>query len=129
MVRPIQYKNGKVKALKFLGGVCVSCRTSKKLQIDHINHKNKNFEILPNITCRWEVIVEELKLCQLLCAPCHLAKSKAEGSLSTAKFKPIKHGSRNAYSHRGCRCVVCKKQHSIRNRNSYLKRKARGALV
>jgi len=59
--------------IEMLGGKCVDCGTTEKLQFDHINPLEKSF----NIKCVLsERTFKELKKCELRCANCHLEKTK-----------------------------------------------------
>lgn len=65
-------------AIKFLGGKCVSCRTTKRLQFDHKNRKTKVASIAKLSSASEERFWAEVKKCQLLCYKCHLVKSRPE---------------------------------------------------
>jgi len=79
-----------------LGGKCAVCGSSDQLQFDHIDSKTKSFSIGEKLTYTKEVVLEELKKCQLLCKPCHITKTseakdgfnkRARGSkINTAKL-------------------------------------------
>lgn len=60
-----------------LGGVCVQCGSSQDLHFDHIHWQEKRLEVsklmFRDVTDP-EAAAEFAK-CQLLCAPCHYAKS------------------------------------------------------
>jgi len=106
-----EYRQRKLKIFNFLGGVCVECGSKRQLQVDHKDHLKKNFTILDRWAYAWATLVEELKLCQLLCKKCHLKKSIEEGSLAkgwTSQPQPIKHGTVWAYNKYKCRCKKCK---------------------
>jgi len=59
-----------------LGGKCVECGATERLQFDHIDPLEKSFNITPNLNR--ENLDEELDKCQLLCFKCHLEKTKNE---------------------------------------------------
>lgn len=60
-----------------LGGKCIKCGATERLQFDHIHPKNKSFEITKNLLMGdKEKFQEELDKCQLLCYDCHLEKTK-----------------------------------------------------
>ena len=60
-----------------LGNVCVSCGATEDLQFDHIDPTKKNHNI--SDIEGWDRAWAELPLVQLLCAPCHVAKTIANG--------------------------------------------------
>jgi len=60
-----------------LGGKCVKCGATERLEFDHIDPKNKSFCITKNLRMGdKEKLQEELDKCQLLCYDCHLEKTK-----------------------------------------------------
>lgn len=86
-----------------LGGKCVKCGTTEKLEFDHIDPGTMSFRISgSNLERSERALIGELKKCQLLCAPCHLKKSIRErgGSEPT-------HGSLGMYTNHKCRCAPC----------------------
>ena len=59
-----------------LGGKCVKCGATERLEFDHIDPKNKSFEITRGLLMGdREKFQEELDKCQLLCYDCHLSNS------------------------------------------------------
>tara|TARA_A100001234_G_C12510410_1_gene335842 strand:+ start:35 stop:760 length:726 start_codon:yes stop_codon:yes gene_type:complete len=62
-----------------LGGQCVSCGTTEKLEFDHINPLDKSLNITNKLTLKnayqLEEVLEELNKCQLLCEQCHSKKT------------------------------------------------------
>tara|TARA_B100000131_G_C17801676_1_gene485799 strand:+ start:105 stop:560 length:456 start_codon:yes stop_codon:yes gene_type:complete len=64
-----------------LGGKCVVCGTTERLEFDHIDPKNKLFNITRYATGGKpkDVFMEELKKCQLLCYSCHKNKTFKNG--------------------------------------------------
>lgn len=65
------------EALEILGGKCAKCGSTEKLEFDHIDPKTKLFGI-KYATRNWEIVLEELKKCQLLCRMHHEEKSKID---------------------------------------------------
>ena len=64
-----------------LGGKCARCGTTDKLDIDHIDPETKSFTFGNNWGAPLSVLNEELKKCQLLCRPCHIEKTRTDGSM------------------------------------------------
>ena len=64
--------------LEYLGGKCVKCGDTERLEFDHIKREGKKYSIASKLTCTFDNLKEELNKCQLLCAPCHLDKTAKE---------------------------------------------------
>lgn len=91
-------------ALGLLGGKCVRCGTSERLEFDHIDRRSKSFDISNYLHSHTiDKLGEELSKCQLLCKPCHVSKTMEERGL-----RPSSHGDLSMYTNRGCRCDLCK---------------------
>lgn len=107
-----RYRERRAYAIEKLGGKCVVCGTTENLEIDHINKKDKSFQI----TQRWSVSIEEynkeLAKCQLLCNLHHKEKSSREHDWGREGFGPSDHGSLAFYKNKGCRCKLCRKAYS-----------------
>lgn len=116
-----RYKQRREKMLNFLGGKCIKCNSLEKLEIDHIDNLSKNFDISRSFSYKWITVEAELKLCQLLCKPCHVEKtkldlvynSKIDGLIAIPKAPPkklkvIPHGTVSGYNYHRCRCLDCK---------------------
>lgn len=58
-----------------LGGVCVSCGSTKRLEFDHIDPSTKLFNISECAGRPMQVFLDEVAKCQLLCSSCHTDKS------------------------------------------------------
>jgi hypothetical protein len=95
-------------AISFLGGKCVKCGSIKDLECDHINPATKSFDISHGWFYALNLFMAELQKCQLLCKPCHLAKSAIDNQ------SEIIHGTNSGYI-RGCRCQSCKDSHAEYN--------------
>jgi 5-methylcytosine-specific restriction endonuclease McrA len=61
---------------------CVVCGENDLvvLEFDHINPSEKSFAIARAISdgLKWEVILQEIRKCQILCANCHKRKTAVE---------------------------------------------------
>ena len=65
------------ESIEELGGKCVKCGATERLEFDHIHPENKSFEITKRLLMSdKEKFQEELNKCQLLCYNCHLEKTK-----------------------------------------------------
>lgn len=72
------YHARRAEYVAMLGGKCVDCGATEKLQFDHKDRSTKKFAIGKLFTKSQTVVLEELKKCQLLCFPCHIEKSRPE---------------------------------------------------
>lgn len=63
-----------------LGGKCVRCGTTEKLQFDHIDPETKLFVISSGLDKPREVLLAEVAKCQLLCQVHHREKSAKEAT-------------------------------------------------
>lgn len=104
-----RYYEKRKEIIEYLGGKCNVCNSIKKLEIDHINPKEKNFSISKQWNITNEKLYSEIDKCQLLCHSCHLKKSKQENSFSKGwqHHKKLVHGSDWTYKHHKCRCDIC----------------------
>jgi hypothetical protein len=68
-------QNNRNYLIEMLGGKCVGCGVSEKLQFDHLDRTLKSFCIGKNLSSKLEKLVEEAKKCQLLCETCHQHKT------------------------------------------------------
>jgi len=94
----------KAKAINLLGGKCVKCGATERLQFDHIRNDRTTYKEMVSylLMQRWERLLVELEKCQLLCISCHAIKTGADRSA-----KEPTHGIQGTYVNRGCRCVEC----------------------
>lgn len=68
----------KALCLARLGGVCVSCGATDKLEFDHVDPSTKQFDISAGYSFGLSLLLQEVDKCQLLCRPCHTDKSMKE---------------------------------------------------
>ena len=64
-----------------LGGCCAHCGGTKRLEFDHVDPSTKMHKgHSPSQMLAWseERLAEEMAKCQLLCHPCHVAKTRQE---------------------------------------------------
>lgn len=113
-----EYHRKRKQWIEDMGGKCVKCGSKEKIEFDHINPKDKKY----NIAKVWyddSKVLPELKKCQLLCNNCHLEKTKSEYE----KVERIpKHGTITEYFRFKCRCCDCKHSYSVWKREYRLKK-------
>lgn len=90
------YRKKKEEYVLLLGGMCVKCKSTKELEFDHIDRKNKNFAISRKM--KESGILQELDKCQLLCKQCHREKTTSERS--------VPHGG-GITGKKNCFCNLC----------------------
>jgi len=74
---------------EYLGGKCVRCGATERLDFDHIIPADKSYTIGSNITCfSLEELILEVDKCQLLCRPCHIQKGRENGDYTGPKGLP-----------------------------------------
>lgn len=90
---------------------CAQCGTAERLELDHVDPTTKDPRLKRSTSriWRWEEAdrVAELAKCQVLCRPCHRAKSGREQA-ERMRARPIVHGKHTSYTGRGCRCDLCR---------------------
>jgi 5-methylcytosine-specific restriction endonuclease McrA len=108
------------KFIKLLGGKCVQCGSVDNLEFDHRNPKYKKYDYNNLKDSAEKTILKELKKCVLLCANCHLQKTKDNKEHINKDKKPARHGTIWMYKRYKCRCSKCKKAMSdyFKNQNS-----------
>lgn len=86
-----------------LGGTCAKCAANDNLEIDHEDASLKSFNIAKLWSMKPDRLALELAKCQLLCSPCHAAKS-----ITDRGHQPTtgRHGTVSTY--RNCKCELCK---------------------
>lgn len=79
-----------------LNGPCAECGSSDSLQVDHVDPATK----LSHRVWSWaaERREGELAKCQVLCEPCHVAKTREEN---------VVHGTASRWD-AGCECALCR---------------------
>lgn len=106
-----RYHTRRQAALLYLGGRCEKCGTGilaipgDGLHFDHVDPLNKSFQIGSSraSTVSESRFWEEVEKCQLLCKPCHLEKSRLDGSW----IGRVTHGKMNAWQKLKCECDLC----------------------
>src|SRR5690606_21351007 len=101
--------------LDLFGNECVECGSQDNLEIHHLDPATKQFTLSEGWTRPWELSLEEIKGCQLLCKSCHM------------KRHATIHGKRRMYV-LGCRCDRCRKANRV-YMLSYKRRKRGGSSI
>lgn len=105
-----RYKERRAWMIEYLGGKCVQCSTTEKLEFDHVDPKTKSFAVSENWSLSKELLITELDKCQLLCNSCHKAKSNSAYTVVHNRWRYQKHK---------CRCLVCKADYSKYRKKRY----------
>lgn len=103
-----RYHARRAAAVAALGGICVKCGTTYRLEIDHADRGTKSFDLAHCWSTSQDRYAAELAKCQLLCHDCHKAKSAAERS--------VEHGG-GVSGKRNCKCELCRARKREYNRN------------
>ena len=74
-----RYHERREEALFMLGGRCSDCGSTDELEFDHIDPADKSFSIAKMWSVAKHKFDAEIKKCQILCQPCHIKKSQANG--------------------------------------------------
>lgn len=85
------YAKKRAKYIDLLGGKCVECGSMEKLDFDHKDPSTKTFPIGKLMNFSEDIVLEELKKCQLLCEDCHDVKTlvKKDGYDRKAKGEQV----------------------------------------
>ena len=97
-------------------GPCVSCGSSERLEVDHIDPATKEDHRIWS----WseERRATELEKCQVLCHDCHEAKTASD------RRAEMQHGTESMYRH--CKCTPCVDARNEYRRGQRARRRARG---
>ena len=71
-------RNKRQKLIELMGGKCVKCNSTDRLQFDHIDPNIRSYAIGGHLYKKLDELILESKKCQLLCPRCHLEKTKDE---------------------------------------------------
>ena len=92
-----RYRKLRADLITRLGGHCVSCGSVSSLEFDHTDPTTKSYDVSKKITNA--NIEDEVSKLQLLCNPCHKAKSRLDNG--------VPHGGGKS-GKRNCKCAPCK---------------------
>lgn len=99
----------RIFAIEYLGGRCISCKgVFGQYEFDHIDPKTVSFRIAGGLEFSLDKLISELDKCQLLCIPCHYAKTLSEGSWTRGPRKSTNEHGYSRYTNRRCRCDICR---------------------
>lgn len=96
----LYYYKRRAKMIAYLGIDCAHCGSQDGLQFDHVDPALKSFNIKDNMTLNNPDVRAELDKCQLLCRPCHEAKTAQENAGFT-------HGTLYGWMKAKCYCDTC----------------------
>lgn len=90
----------RAKAIAELGGHCVDCGATSRLEFDHVNPATKRFAIGELSSHSEADLAAELAKCVLRCTPCHKAKTLRED------LPVVAHGGGSS-GKKNCKCAAC----------------------
>jgi len=70
----------RTKAIDYCGGKCLICKNNDYdvLTFHHRDPKTKNFNLCQSWQRPWNILIEEINKCDLLCSNCHLKLHRKE---------------------------------------------------
>lgn len=102
-----RYHRRRQFAIDSLGGKCCICGSSEDLEIDHKDPNDKGIDLSKAFTSMSESkLIEELKVCQILCSSCHKNKTRKDLAAKFNQREHWEHGTLGGY--RYCRCDDCR---------------------
>lgn len=94
------------------GGVCATCGSDYRLEVDHIDRTMKSMNTSDIWSRSFEVRKKELEKCQVLCNYHHKEKTRTEWD------ELVSHGTAARYLSKAfsCRCILCTEAWKIQKR-------------
>lgn len=82
-----------------LGGKCIDCGITnpRLLDFDHVDPLQKHFMISQSLNKPFQVLVEEVKKCELRCPNCHRLKTIERGGYDAYKHREYRNKYRMAF--------------------------------
>ena len=119
-----RYKKRRLEAIAYLGGACIKCNSTDRLEIDHKDTENKSFNLAKAFSgWSWKRIMPELDKCQVLCYDCHKQKTRKDLAKKFNQREHWEHGTITGYKYCKCsQCTEAKKEYM----REYRKRKLMG---
>lgn len=71
-----KYHENRKRFIEFLGGKCIKCGSTEKLEFDHIDPSRKSFNVSRWLHSSYDSFYLELDKCQILCNKCHKEKTR-----------------------------------------------------
>lgn len=67
-------------AIEYLGGQCIDCGIDDErvLQFDHV-YGGKHYAVATRMGCDWKILCVEVDKCELVCANCHVIRTRERG--------------------------------------------------
>lgn len=104
----------KLRELK--GVVCQKCGSNNDLHFHHRDPSTKSFDVAKNFSRNFELLLNEIDKCDLICHACHKEEHKAVHGLGM-------------YSHQKCRCKICCDAWNAKTKEYKLKAKNKKLLI
>lgn len=95
----VRYYKLRAECIALLGGKCVDCGTTDRLEFDHMHRFGKKYTLGSIMLHSKKKREEELSKCVLRCTYCHSVKTSIESS--------VDHGG-GLTGKRNCYCTLCK---------------------
>lgn len=93
-----RWRKRRAAAIEQLGGLCIDCGGTERLEFDHRDPAEKSFTMSRASSFSEERFQAELRKCVLRCFDCHLTKTKREVG--------VEHGG-GLTGKQNCRCELC----------------------
>jgi 5-methylcytosine-specific restriction endonuclease McrA len=108
-----RYHRLRSEIIEQLGGKCIKCGSTTKLELDHKDCKTKSINMSSCLLHGDLVVADEVDKLQLLCYKCHDAKTITDLRQRATKGTNV-HGTLSSV--RYCKCNVCRLTKAIYNK-------------
>jgi 5-methylcytosine-specific restriction endonuclease McrA len=84
-----RYAKKRAALVASLGGKCVDCGGTERLELDHVDPRQKSFDLGPRWANRADhpAVVAEMRKVVLRCHGCHRQKTKREDGVAFSKVR------------------------------------------